>query len=234
MKTLLQFLLLDTATVEAWFESNKTHVLRSSIAITIIGTAVYGMTIGLWRGSLQAFYVAMKFPLLIFITTGCNSLLNWFISLMVGAHFSFIRTLKYQFISYAIASIILLSFAPISLFLLWNIPPLSGEAVIGNSLFTLTHVFLIAVAGSIANVRLLGLLRKDLNSKTLARMVLISWLAGNMFLGCQISWILRPFIGSPSLPIQFVRSNPLEGNFYIDVYAKFITIATHKGANEHE
>jgi hypothetical protein len=96
------------------------------------------------------------------------------------------------------------------------------------------HVFLIAVAGSIANIRLLGLLQKNLNNRTLAKVLLIAWLAGNMFLGCQISWILRPFIGSPGYPIEFVRPNPLEGNFYIDVYNKVKNIATHKGGSEHE
>ncbi len=234
MKTLFQFLSLNPTIVESWFESNKSNVLRLCFVITIIGTAVYGMTIGLWRGYLQAFYVSVKFPLLIFITTGCNALLNWFVSLIIGANFSFIRSLKYQFISYAIASTILLSFAPISLFFLWNIPPLSGAAMIGNSLFTLIHVFLISVAGIIANIRLLDLLQKHLNNRILARVVLIAWLAGNMFLGCQISWILRPFIGSPALQIEFLRPNPLEGNFYIDVYNKFKTITAYKGVYEHE
>ena len=42
----------------------------------------------------------------------------------------------------------------------------------------------------------------------------MSWLAGNMFLGCQLSWIMRPFIGSPGLPVEFFRSDAFRGNFY--------------------
>jgi hypothetical protein len=47
---------------------------------------------------------------------------------------------------------------------------------------------------------------------------LLAWLAGNLFLGSQLSWILRPFIGSPNLPVQFVRDHPLNGNFYEAVF----------------
>ncbi len=233
MNVLLQLLRLDPIAVDEWLSSNKNRILVVCIIITTIGTAIYGITIGLWRGPLQAFYVAIKFPLLIFITTASNSLLNWFISLMIGANFTLVQTLKYQFISFAIAAIILLSFAPVSLFFLWNAPPLSGAAMLGNSLITIMHVLLISVAGSIANIRLYKLLHKNLN-RMIASGVLVAWLAGNMFLGCQISWILRPFIGSPNLQIQFLRPNPLEGNFYIDVYNKIKAIATYKGEVGYE
>jgi hypothetical protein len=48
--------------------------------------------------------------------------------------------------------------------------------------------------------------------------VLFGWLAGNLFLGAQIAWNLRPFIGSPRLAIEFLRSDPLRGNFYEAVW----------------
>ena len=49
-------------------------------------------------------------------------------------------------------------------------------------------------------------------------MTLLSWLGGNLLLGSQISWILRPFIGSPGLPVQFLRADPLRGNFFEAVW----------------
>ena len=36
--------------------------------IILIGAGLYGATLGLWRGPLQAFYTAIKFPLVIFLT----------------------------------------------------------------------------------------------------------------------------------------------------------------------
>jgi hypothetical protein len=48
-----------------------------------------------------------------------------------------------------------------------------------------------------------------------------AWLAGNLFLGAQLSWILRPFIGSPELPVEFLRAGALRGNFYENIFHAF-------------
>jgi hypothetical protein len=31
--------------------------------------------------------------------------------------------------------------------------------------------------------------------------------------GMQLTWILRPFFGSPDFPVQFLRPDALKGNF---------------------
>jgi hypothetical protein len=51
-----------------------------------------------------------------------------------------------------------------------------------------------------------------------ATATLLAWLGGNCFLGAQFSWILRPFFGSPSLEVAFLRPDPLRGNFYLAVW----------------
>ena len=55
-------------------------------------------------------------------------------------------------------------------------------------------------------------------SRAIATRVMLSWLAGNLLLGAQLAWVLRPFIGSPHIPVQFLRDDPLRGNFYEAVY----------------
>jgi hypothetical protein len=47
-----------------------------------------------------------------------------------------------------------------------------------------------------------------------ARRILFAWLSVNLLLGAQLSWILRPFIGTPSLPVEFLRADALHGNFF--------------------
>jgi hypothetical protein len=85
----------------------------------------------------------------------------------------------------------------------------------------LGHVCAIAFAGVMANRRLFDLLRKISGRDATARAVLFSWLAGNLFLGAQLAWNLRPFIGSPTLAVQFLRDDPLRGNFYEAVWRAF-------------
>jgi hypothetical protein len=47
---------------------------------------------------------------------------------------------------------------------------------------------------------------------------LLAWLGGNGFLGAQFSWILRPFFGTPTLEVAFLREDPMKGNFYQTVW----------------
>ena len=187
--------------------------------IILIGAGLYGATLGLWRGTLQAFYTAIKFPLVILLTCVGNGAINGMLAQILGSGLSFRQTAVAILMSFAIAAIILAGFAPLTLFVWFNAPPLESKgAILGHSIMLLTHVFVIALAGVIANRRLLGLLRKMSGSDKVARAVLFSWLAGNLFLGAQIAWTLRPFIGSPRLVIEFLRSDPLRGNFYEAVW----------------
>ena len=38
------------------------------------------------------------------------------------------------------------------------------------------------------------------------------------FLGCQLSWILRPFFGNPNIEVTFLREDALGRSFYEDVW----------------
>jgi hypothetical protein len=88
----------------------------------------------------------------------------------------------------------------------------------------LSHVVVIAFAGIAANVHLLKLLRTLSASRSVAGRVLLAWLGGNLFLGSQLSWILRPFIGSPALPVEFLRKAAFHGNFYETVFRSIIQL----------
>ncbi|HWB53931.1 MAG TPA: hypothetical protein VG722_07050, partial [Tepidisphaeraceae bacterium] len=48
------------------------------------------------------------------------------------------------------------------------------------------------------------------------RWTLIAWLVIYVFVGIQMGWVLRPFIGDPTLPTQFLRPEALT-NAYTSV-----------------
>lgn len=181
------------------------------------GAGMYGGTVGLWRSPEQAIYTAIKIPALVLLTCAGNALLNGMLAQLLGSALSFRQTWNAILLSFAAAAIVLGGFTPIALFVLWNTPPLSAtNALIGHSVILLTHVFLIACAGVLGNRLLLHSL-KLLNPSAIAHRVLFGWLAGNLLLGSQLAWVLRPFIGSPKLIVQFLRSDPLRGNFFESV-----------------
>jgi hypothetical protein len=104
--------------------------------------------------------------------------------------------------------------------MIWNAPPISKAGISGATynFILLTHVLVIALAGVTGNVRLFQLLARLGDSRAVALRVQFAWLAGNLFLGSQLSWNLRPFIGSPNLPVEFFRKAAFHGNFFEAVF----------------
>ena len=183
-------------------------------AVTILlGAGFYGFTVGLWHAPLQSLYTAVKLPLLVFLTCGANAALNGMLAQVFGLELSFRQTTQTILLSFALASLILGALGPVILFLLWNTPPF-GQPSPAYDVLRTAHVAVIAFAGIVANLRLLRLLEGLSAHRQTARAVLVCWLAGNLFLGSQLTWVLRPFVGSPGMPIEFLRDQPLKGNFF--------------------
>ncbi len=187
-----------------------------AVAIIILGAGLYGASLGLWRGPGQAAMNAIKFPLLITLVVAGNAALNGMLAMVMGAPLSFRQTYRAILLSMVILALVLGSLTPVSLALWFNAPPLGSEDTgLGYALIMVAHVFLIALAGVTANVRLYGALRGACRDDSrLALRVLVAWLAGNLLLGSQLSWNLRPFIGSPELETQFFREDAFSGNFF--------------------
>ncbi len=183
------------------------------------GLAAYGFTVGFWRDPLMGAYVAVKMPLLVFLTLLCNGLLNGLLALLLGSGLGFRQSLLALLSSSAIAGVILGSLAPVTLLLAFNAPPPDSPAArTSHAAYLVTHTFLIGFAGIAANVHLHRLLAARAPTAAAATATLIAWLGGNGFLGAQFSWVLRPFFGSPRLEVQFLRPDPLRGNFYQTVW----------------
>ena len=94
------------------------------------------------------------------------------------------------------------------------------------ALILLVFVVVIAFAGITSNFRLLQLLRQLGGRRDVAFRVLVAWLCGNLFFGSQLSWILRPFIGAPELPVQFLREHAMKGSFYETMFHIFVRVFT--------
>jgi len=196
--------------------------------LILIGAGLYGAAMGYWRAPLQAVFVAAKFPLIILLTTVGNALLNGMLAPLLGLNIPFRQSCLAILLSFTIASAILGSFSPLVAFVIWNAPAMSALGAKFSSgpysFIQLTHVAIIAFAGLIANLRLMQLLRSLTRDAEVARRALVAWLVGNLFLGSQLSWILRPFIGSPGLPVEFLRATAFKGNFYETVFRSLLSL----------
>ena len=172
---------------------------------------------GGWRAPLQAVFTAAKFPLLVLLTCGGNALLNGLLAQVLGVGLSVRQSTLTILMSFALMAMVLAALSPVMLFLLLNTPPLSAGPSPSHSLLLTAHVAVIALAGVVANRRLLRLLARLTGRAGTSRAILFAWLTGNLLLGSQLAWVLRPFVGSPRLPVQFLRPDPLHGNFFESV-----------------
>lgn len=211
----------NPAALKDWAANWNTRRALVCMAVIFAGAGLYGAAMGYWRSPVQAGYNIVKFPLVVIATALGTSLINGMLAPLLGLNLRFRRSLMLVLMSFTIAAAILGSFAPILFFVIWNTPSLARQTEISWAIYNfvqLTQVVIIAFAGVAANVRLFRVLQAVSGSERVARKVLFAWLAGNLFLGSQLCWILRPFIGSPGLPVEFLRDNAFQGNFYETVF----------------
>jgi hypothetical protein len=208
----------EPASVRVWVEHSSNARLAFCLVVIVVGAGIYGAAIGLWRSGEQALFTAIKFPLILLLTTAGNALLNGVLAPLLGLNLTLRQAASAILLSFTLAATILAAFAPLVFFLVWNVPPLtSPEVRDAYAVLQLSQVGLIAFAGIAANVRLLQLLRELAGSRAVATRILVAWLAGNLLLGTQLTWIARPFFGSPNLPVQFFRQDAVKGNFFESV-----------------
>jgi hypothetical protein len=191
------------------------------LTTVIIGAGVYGAVMGSWRSPLQALFTGVKLPLVVLATTFGNALLNGMLAPLLGLDLNFRQSLMVVLMSFAIAAAILGGFSPIAAFVVWNTPPLTAATKLISpeyGVLQLTLAAVLAYAGTMGNACLVPLLRAWSGSAVVARKILLAWLAGNLLLGSQLCWLLRPFIWDPARPVEFIGREYLHGSFFETVF----------------
>lgn len=185
------------------------------ILSTIVFGAIYGAVLGSWHGPRLAAYVAIKVPLLMLSTAAITALFNWIVSALLGLRMRMAQTFALTLVPLAIASIVAASLAPVAWLFTQALPgPSPAQHTLHNVLY-LVHVALIAGAGIAGTATLRGVLVDVCNGdQRRARAVRFAWVAVYAFVGGEIAWMLRPFVGSVYLPVVFLRDDALDGNVY--------------------
>ncbi|MFO1513586.1 MAG: hypothetical protein U1F83_11825 [Verrucomicrobiota bacterium] len=215
----------EAQTIVGWVEEWSARRVGTQVLVIILGAGAYGAAMGWWRDPWQAVFVAIKFPLIILLTAAGNALLNAMLAPLLGLNITLRQSLLAVLMSFAITSAIMGAFAPLTGFIAWNAPPMTPDvkSTPTYAFIKLTHVGVIAFAGIVGNVRLFQLLTKlGAGNRRVAQRVLFAWLAGNLFLGSQLTWIARPFIGAPQLPVVFLRDTAFQGNFFENVFGAIV------------
>jgi hypothetical protein len=218
--SLAQLLRGEVAALMTWTSDWRRSQVTRDMLLVLVGAGAFGAALGCWRDPLQAVFSAIKLPVIMLLTATGNALLNAMLAPLLGLQIKFRQSFLAILASFALAAAILGAFSPLAAFVIWSAPPLIEGANNSSThaAILLLLVVVIAFAGITANVRLFQLLQSLAGRHDSAVRVLFAWLIANLFFGSQLSWVLRPFVGSPGLPVEFLRTEAFGGNFYEAVF----------------
>ncbi len=184
--------------------------------------AIYGAVLGSWHGGRLALYVAIKIPLMLLITAAITALFNWVVASLLGLSMRLRQIVALTLLPLAITSIVAASLAPVAWFFTASLPPPSPDQRTLHNLLYLTHTLLIASAGLAGTSALRSVLSVVCGDYRLARRIRMSWVVIYAFVGGEVAWMLRPFVGSVYLPVVFLREDALQGNVYEFIFTDIL------------
>jgi hypothetical protein len=184
-------------------------MLISSIAFLALYGAVMGSTHSLW----QALSSAVKLPLLFLATLIVCSPTLYFLNILFGSDQSLTQNIALILTAITVTAVLLLSFAPITLFFLLTTSHYQFFKLLNVAIFTIAGVMGVTFLSQ--GMRVVSA-SGDEGAKA-RRRILRLWILVYAFVGSQMAWTLRPFIGAPSMGFELFRQ--LGGNFYTNIIA---------------
>jgi hypothetical protein len=178
------------------------RALSRLVLLLLVFGLFYGTVMGCYGGLTgdrvrQPIFSAVKVPMLLLVTFGLSLPSFYVLNLLLGVGADFAEVLRALVASQAILTIVLASLAPFTV--LWYISFADHDAAI------LFNAAIFAVASFTAQWTLRRYYRPLVARNPRHRWLLRLWLVIYAFVGIQLGWVLRPFIGHPSLPTTFFR-----------------------------
>ena len=168
-----------------------------------------GSTHSLW----QALSSAVKLPILFLATLVVCSPTLYFFNLIFGSNQSLAQNFTLILAALTVTAVLLLSFAPILLFFLLTTSSYRFFKLLNVGIFAVTGIIGVLFLGQ--GMRIVSSGGKE--GAGARRNIVRLWVLVYAFVGSQMAWTLRPFIGAPSMKFELFRQ--LGGNFYANVFA---------------
>jgi hypothetical protein len=193
------------------------RVLLQLSGFVVVFGLLYGAVMGTFAGVsgqrlLQVLYSALKVPLLLLVTFALSLPSFFVLNTLAGLRDDFVHALRALVATQAGLTIILASLAPFTA--LWYASNADYQSAI------LFNALMFGIASLAAQWLLNRFYRPLIERNARHRWLLRLWLIVYAFVGMQMGWLLRPFIGDPSAPTRFFRQH-MWGNAY-EMLAKMI------------
>jgi hypothetical protein len=215
--TLIDHLLRDPD--QFFAEIGRGSGLREKMRVMLLGSlaclALYGGLLGSTHSLGQSLSSAAKLPLLFLATLLICAPALYLFNILFGANQRLSQSVMLVLAAITVTAVLLLSFAPITLFFILTAPD-------SYQFFKLLNVLFFVIAGSSGasclsrGVQVVSACSPGQRMKN-GRFMFALWLALYSFVGSQMAWTLRPYVGYPGSPFELFRQ--LGGNFYTDILA---------------
>jgi hypothetical protein len=187
---------------------------------------LYGLVMGTFSGLSpgrlhQLLYSGVKVPLLL-LATFLLCLPSFFvINTIAGLREDFGRVLRAVIGTQSCVTVVLASLAPLTM--VWYLSSRDYQLAL------LFNAFMFGVASLAAQVVVRRYYGPLIRRSSRHRLLLRVWFVLYVFVGIQMAWVLRPFIGDPRLPVAFFRTEAW-GNAYVVVAHLLIHAMSSTGA----
>jgi hypothetical protein len=205
----------DVLRARSWYVEERrlgTHLLSIALLMVVFGV-IYGTIMGAYAGTgsmrlIQMAFSAIKVPLLLGVSFVISVPSFFVINTLFGVRDDFRQVLRALIATQAGLTIVLASFAPLTI--LWY---LSIESYQAAKMFNL---LMFGMASIMAQMLLRKYYQPLIERNRTHLKLMRVWLVIYAFVGIQLAWMLRPFIGHPDSPTTFFREEAW-GNAYVKV-----------------
>ena len=186
---------------------------RALILAIVLAGAVYGAFMGSFAFSAEraplVLYAAAKVPLLLLATTLVCLPAFLVLNTLLGLRADFGRAMRAILAGQAALALALASLGPVTRFAYSSGATHRGALLFNAAMFTVA-----TAAAQAVMLRRYRPLTADPVVGPRHRLMLWTWVLLYVFVGIQMGWMLRPFVGSPGLPVTFFRQEPFS-NAYV-------------------
>jgi hypothetical protein len=184
--------------------------MARAVCVLVACAMAYGAVMGSYAGRMeQALYAALKVPLLLMVSFALGLPSFFVLGSLLGLRADAGRAFRALLRSQAALAVALAALAPYTALVY-----VSG---VGYQAALLFNAGMFAAASLGAQLLLRELYRPLVAKNPRHRWSLRLWFLTYAFVGIQLGWVLRPFVGSPSSPVRFVREEAW-GNAYLVVW----------------
>lgn len=181
--------------------------------------AVYGVSMGLYRGLLPAMVSALKLPFLYLLTLAVCFPAFYLLNCLAGPRMRAAQCLRLLLLAVSANALALCSYAPVSYFFTLT------TSQDGYAFLVLMHVAVFAVAAAVSVAAAVLVFRATARQLGggFGPLLVFGWALTYGAVGTQMSWVLRPWIATPHADYAPLR--PIDGSFVQGLWALLRNVA---------